>query len=430
MENSPWRATPPAFVANEVDVNVPARRGSCPGLLDPMLTGDGLLARLPQAGPLTLAAFRAICRAAAAHGNGLLEVTARGSLQARGLSPASARAFADACGQAGIVETGGPAVVANPLGSLDPSAVADSADLVAKLRAAIARFAGRLAPKVAIVVDDGGRLHLDALSADIRLVAVSADRYRLGLAGDGSSARNFGVIAARDALPAVVALLEAIAATGRFARAADLHDAAAIVRPWLLPDAPAPIRPPAGFIGTHKLADGCVAVGVALAFGQAEAAILDRLAEEAGEAGATVIIPAPDRTILVLGLSPEKAAGFAEAAAALGFVTEEDDPRRRVVACAGAPACGAAFMPARAIAAEVALAARPLLAVGGVAHLSGCAKGCASRKPATLTLVGTEGGCAIIRNGRVGDAAAELVPHGEAIARIAELVGARVAEPA
>ena len=198
-----------------------ARRGACPGLLDPMPTGDGLLARLPQTGPLAPAAFAAFCRGTREYGNGLIEVTARGSLQARGLSPASAGAFAEACGQAGIVDTGGPAVVANPLGSLDPSAVADSAGLVAKLRAAIARFAGRLAPKVAIVVDDGGRLHLDALSADIRLAAVAVDRYRLGLAGDGSSARNLGVIAARDALPAVVALLEAIATMGRFARAAD-----------------------------------------------------------------------------------------------------------------------------------------------------------------------------------------------------------------
>ena len=51
-----------------------------------MLTGDGLLARLRVAGgrltPMQLGAIAALARE---HGNGLLEITARGNLQVRGL---------------------------------------------------------------------------------------------------------------------------------------------------------------------------------------------------------------------------------------------------------------------------------------------------------------------------------------------------------
>ncbi|HUH49879.1 MAG TPA: precorrin-3B synthase, partial [Mycoplana sp.] len=51
-----------------------------------MRTGDGLLVRLrPVRVGLKPSDYIAIARLAAAHGNGLLEVTARGNLQIRGL---------------------------------------------------------------------------------------------------------------------------------------------------------------------------------------------------------------------------------------------------------------------------------------------------------------------------------------------------------
>ncbi len=67
-------------------MSAPRRRGACPGLSVPMPTGDGLLARLMPTGPVRLDAFRALCASARRHGNGTIEVTARGSLQVRGLS--------------------------------------------------------------------------------------------------------------------------------------------------------------------------------------------------------------------------------------------------------------------------------------------------------------------------------------------------------
>lgn len=402
----------------------PARRGACPGLLEPMLTGDGWLVRLPAGAALTPASFAALSRAAARHGNGLIEVTARGSLQVRGLTSASAQPFAEACRKAGMVEPGGPPVIASPLGRLEPGALADPRALAADLRAVAADFAGRVAAKVAIAVDDGGALHLDGLAADIRLRALGAGRWLLAIGGDGSRARRLGAVEGADAVTVVRALLDALAARGREARARDLADPAAVVARWLRPAAPVPVRPPAEFIGTHRLAGGRVAVGVGLAFGQAEAGALEALAQAAAEMGATGIAPAPERALLAIGL-PD--AALVDRAARLGFVTRADDPRRRVIACAGAPACGAGLMPARGIAAEIAAAAAPLIAAGGHVHLSGCGKGCASRAAASLTIVGTEAGVAIIRDGGIGDKPVAMVP----VAGIAERIGRLAAlEPA
>ena len=75
----------------------PRRRGVCPSLAAPMPTGDGLLARItPSGATIPLDAVTALCAAARRHGNGIVEITARGSIQVRGLAPVSAPAFAAA----------------------------------------------------------------------------------------------------------------------------------------------------------------------------------------------------------------------------------------------------------------------------------------------------------------------------------------------
>src|SRR5262249_43350308 len=101
-------------------VNAPQRRGACPGLSAPMLTGDGLLVRLNLADSIALDAFRDICAAARRHGNGIMEVTTRGSLQVRGLTARSADAFADAVTALNIVAAADVRVMVDPLAD-DPS---------------------------------------------------------------------------------------------------------------------------------------------------------------------------------------------------------------------------------------------------------------------------------------------------------------------
>jgi precorrin-3B synthase len=125
--------------------------------------------------------------------------------------------------------------------------------------------------------------------------------------------------------------------------------------------------------------------------------------------GARALCPAPDRTLLVTGVPARNAGGLVAAAERLGFVVQADDPRRRIAACPGAPACASGLIPARTLAATVAPLLAPTLKPEHndvLVHISGCPKGCAHPGPAALTLVGTPQGCGVIHHG-----SARTAPH-------------------
>ena len=408
-----------------------SRRNACPTIAAPMETGDGLLARLPPAGPLSAGTLLAICEAARRFGNGVVEITARGSIQVRGLSTATVAPFSAALAEAGIVDRR-PAIVSPPLAGLDPTEVTDVRPFVASLRDAVAAegIAERLAPKTSVVVDGGGVLHLDAIDADLRLVATSDGGFHLAIGGTAATAQPVGLVAADGALTATRTVLGMIADLGPAARGRDLDAtevAAAAVRGGPRGASAPPRRPPAESIGLHALRDGTVAIGIGLPFGQTDAATLAALVGAAGDCGAVGFVPAPGRTCLAIGLPPENAARYRDRAASLGFIVRSDDPGCSVVACAGAPACAAGLMPARAVAAEVARAAAPMLDGSVTVHVSGCAKGCAYPRPAELTFVGSERGAGVVVAGRAGDTATTHVPPGDlpaSAARLAVVVSA------
>jgi precorrin-3B synthase len=176
-------------------------------------------------------------------------------------------------------------------------------------------------------------------------------------------------------------------------------------------------------IGLHRLRDGSLACGIGLAFGHADAASLEHLTEAAGAAGATGVRAAAARALMIIGLTRETFSSFAAAAERLGFIVHPDDPRRHVVACAGAPICSSAHIAARAIAPAIAQASAPHLDRSFTIHISGCAKGCAHPAPAALTVVGTSDGCALIADGCTRDAPFAVVSADQLPAAIASAVG-------
>jgi len=371
-------------------------RSACPALSAPMETGDGLLVRLVPATPMQLDAFIGLCKAARAHGNGTMEISARGSLQVRGLTAISAPLFAEAVALLDIDICESVPVIADPLPD-DPAALIDANAIAAALRRAIAKSALRHAAKVSVIVDGGGRINLDMLPADVRLRAVATaegPQWQLALAGDAASATAIGMIHSEEAVDAVLALLASIAARGPEARAADLlrgaqrSEGAVSVTPKHRAEA----------IGLHPLKGGVLALDLGLAFGHAHGSALEKLAAVAAAQGARWARPAPGRTLLLGPLSEESAKATAREALGLGFIAEAHDQRRRIVACPGAPSCASGLIAARALAAEIARH-MPLPTGQGVAlHVSGCAKGCAHPSVAPLTIVGTEQGCGIIAN--------------------------------
>jgi precorrin-3B synthase len=119
---------------------------------------------------------------------------------------------------------------------------------------------------------------------------------------------------------------------------------------------------------------------------------------------------------MAVGLAPEPTSAFAAAAEQLGFITRANDPRRHVIACAGAPVCASAHIASRALAPLIAGEAECTI------HISGCAKGCAHAAPAALTIVGTPDGCALVATGSARDAPFAVVPTGELPAAIAKFM--------
>jgi precorrin-3B synthase len=412
-------------------VNAPNARGACPALSTPMLTGDGLLVRLSPADSIALGSFREICAAARRHGNGTVEVTTRGSLQVRGLTARSAAAFADDVAALDIDAAEGVRVIVDPLAD-DPSTIIDSRPHAAQIRKALSHAQLALAPKTCVIIDGGGRLHLDGIAADLRLRAIGSRETPLlhvAAGGDARSAIPLGTVELASAGEVALRLFKAIAVHGTGARAADIIRTAGADRLreavcGLVRAAPLlSVRPPAELIGHHLLRDGSVALGIAPAFGHAIAESFCELADVAADCGARRIAFASGRIVLLIAFAAKRATAMSARVERAGFIVHADDRRRRIVACSGRPACASGLIPARALAADLAaqVAALPTLV-----HISGCGKGCAHTGAAPLTVVGTERGCAIIRNGSARDLPTCYVDANDLRAHIAHVASEHI----
>ncbi|TCQ20864.1 precorrin-3B synthase [Rhizobium sp. PP-CC-3G-465] len=378
------------------------RRGACPTLAAPMQTGDGLLARLrPASGFFTAEAFLALLDAADAFGSGRLDITARGNLQIRGLRAESVAPLSAAIAGAGIMPCEGIAVEMPPLAGLDPSEGTDPRPLARKLADRIGDSGLHLAPKLAIIVDGGGRLHLDGVAADIKLVAEAAgasSRWRLLVAG-----RQTGLVGTADEMiEAAMSVVEHIAACGPAARARDLPADRLPSSSSSLVKRDIAMSPVGRFdLGAH------VVLGVAPAFGQMEAQAVRQLVLAAMAGGLSEVRLAPGRALLLVGPAGCEMSALALLAKALGFVVDAGDPALRIDACAGQRGCASARIDTHAVAGHL-IARAPALMDGSLdLHVSGCAKGCARPRAADLTLVAAfcdgQPGLGIVVGGRAGD---------------------------
>lgn len=364
-----------------------------------MATGDGLLVRVhPPGGVLAAEALRVLAAGARCHGNGLADVTGRGNLQLRGVTEDTHPALAAELARAELADPRGAGpqrlTLTAPLAGLDPAEALDAAALAA----AIERLeVDGLPAKTLVCVEAGTALDPEA---DLRLIALGRDRLALGLAAPAGTAW-VGTLGSGTAPAAVEKILAAFAATGA-RRVRDLDDRAraALSAGLGLAGAPPPGRP---------LHPGVVALGAAravileLPFGRADAALLDRAADWAERYGDGRVRLTHRRGLAFAGLDVAGAAALAAAAREAGLILDPADPRRRVAACPGAPACAQGSTPTQRDAARLAGAAARL---GIAVHVSGCAKGCAHPGPAALTLVGTDGGYGVVLDGRASDPAA------------------------
>ncbi|MBS9720592.1 precorrin-3B synthase [Tianweitania sp. BSSL-BM11] len=376
------------------------QRGECPSLSKPMPTGDGLLARInPINGAIAPADLSGVAQAARRCGNGLLEITLRGSLQIRGLrdeTVSDMNAAVEALGL--LIRTGLPLDIA-PLAGLCEQEHADPHPLAAAIQNQTAPFAPELGPKVSVVVDGGGPSMLAGVKADIRLTALDAKTWQVALAGDAQTARFVGVYDAEHAIQSAVALLHTIAGGGRKTRGRDLLPTYDTVQ--------APAQPQEGDTAQlHPgdilpLTDGRVAAVIALPFGTVTAEALIGLCGEWQALGIGELRLSPNRLLILLCADASIAEKAINLSTSFDVITRPDDPRLRIVACAGAPACASGYLNTHALGAELAAKCANEEDLPFLLHLSGCEKECARPSGTFISVIGVPGSRKIVANGIV-----------------------------
>jgi precorrin-3B synthase len=415
--------------ATDTTIQLYSRRGACPTLAQPMQTGDGLLARMrPQGGILTVRQFEQLAYAAERHGNGLLEITARGSLQIRGLRPETVQPLTTAVEEAGIIVSPNPVIELPPLHGARFGDMADAAAMELELRARLAPLlhSAGLAPKLAIIIDGGGRFGLADVTADIRLQAVSSDAWLVAIAGDGRSACPVAVGSADEAINAVGEILTLLLSIGWQKRCRDIAPEDVLSAFPRMHAEPITFvqsgEPPV--IGIHYATANTAVIGLKPRFGQLVATELLAFLASIEGLGVQEIRLAPKRCFFLAGLTRESVTVVQQLAERHGLSVNSDDISSHVATCAGAGACASGFYATKPLA-ETLIELCPEMLDGSLGlHLSACAKGCANPRPA-LTLAGTADGYALIFDGLASDTPDAQIAGSEinsAIERLARLI--------
>ena len=340
---------------------------SCPSVEHLLARSDGGLARIRRpGGRIDADGLAALADAADRFASGTVEITNRANLQVRGVRPGAGSRLAGAlvsaglsCGASGDRRRN---VLMAPLGGLDPDAF-DYGPLLEPL--------------------------LAELDSDPRLDALS-DKFGVALDGGGAwplSGRRAAIVASPGADPRTVVVtcgwapprtVERAELAGVLASAA----AASLDHPYRGVVVPGPIAPPAGPLGA-----GPGWVGAMPLLGRAPAATLAGLGELARRHSGGALRLTPWRGVVFP--APTGADRLIAGLRRLDLVVDPDDPAGPVVACAGTAGCTSALTDAIGDARQVIRARRERGAPVEGVHVSGCAKRCAQRAPAAVTLVGT-----------------------------------------
>jgi len=377
-------------------------KGWCPGVLRPMLSGDGLIVRVrPRCGAFTLKTANALADLAGRLGNGHIDLTRRANLQLRGLTEDRLPELQMDLGALGLVDPDAETeavrnVMVAPLAGLNPDQAFDVRPIAAAIEHALAvdTRLRALPAKFGMLVDAGGPVSIAGERADVCLAA-AGDAVIFGL-DTAQGTKWLGTLPAERAAAAAIAAARAfldVAARGRMCGLSDtgFTQVRDTVTPLLSPIDRVPVA------GGRRLGLLKGAVGIAAPFGRLEAAQLRHLVALAAEAGAVDLRLSPWRTLYVGVRDAVAALSMLESARDAGLIVADNDPVLLVEACPGAPDCKSSSVDARGDARRLATIAA-VYDYQGTIHVSGCAKGCARSLPSELVLAGKAGSYRLIRN--------------------------------
>ncbi|MFD6528462.1 precorrin-3B synthase [Streptomyces sp. NPDC060184] len=383
---------------------------ACPGTLRLHRADDGALARVRiPGGVLTAAQARTLLAVADRLGDGELHLTSRGNLQLRGLDAECGGELAELLRAASLLPSDrherARNVVASPLSGIDTSGRPEIRSWLTELDALLcgSERAAALSGRFLFALDDG-RGDVDALDADLTLIAVDGARALLRTGPGGPLLPVPFDAAPRAALLAAEAFLDLAADPGVW-RISALPDAAraalpaeAARRAGLVPpgeDPPAaPPRPtaPAPAPGTVAGPGGAVALHLGVPMGRLTGTRWRALVETAERLGSGELRCTPWRGVVVPGLAAEAAPAALDVLAGAGLVTGPGSPWAGVGACVGRPGCAKSLADVRAEA-EAALGPAGRLPV----YWSGCERRCGHPHGEWIDVVATPAGHRIAR---------------------------------
>ncbi|MGW0855307.1 precorrin-3B synthase [Streptomyces sp. NPDC002690] len=394
-------------------VVVPRTGGdACPGTLRLHTADDGALARVRiPGGVLTAARARTLLDAAERLGDGELHLTSRGNVQLRGLDEDCGGELGQLLRGSGLVPSDrherARNIVASPLSGLDTVGHADVRPWLDELDTLICsnERAAALSGRFLFALDDG-RGDVDALGADLTLIALDGERAVLRI-GPGTTGTLLPVAFANGphtALLAAEAFLDlaggpdvwrisGLPGAARAALPAETARRAGLVpppKPLAYRATAAPPEP-----GTVTGPDGRTALHVGVPMGRLTGARWRALVKTAERLGSGELRCTPWRGVVVPGLAPGPARQALAALAGAGLVTGPDSPWAGVGACVGRPGCAKSLADVRADA-EAALTPGPVRARLPV-YWSGCERRCGHPHGEWVDVVATPEGHRIAR---------------------------------
>lgn len=358
----------------------PLVKGWCPGAYRPMRSGDGLVYRVrPFFAQISVQQALGLANLAMRYGNGMIDLTNRANLQIRGISEANGPAVLEGIGALGLLDDD-PTQEARR--NILVSPFWQSGDVTENLTRKLLNHLPKLPDfpaKIGFSIDTGTQPCLTISPADFRF-----ERSGCGLILRADGARLGRSVTLETAMPILSELVDFFVANMTDTR----RRMAKILKNRVLPEEwrqTAPLEP------MDRVTPGLMEIGGRVfavlggPFGQIGADDLRRMLEDTT---AAFIRVTPWRLIGVPAINLSETTGF---------ITQPDDTRLKINACAGAPYCSQATVMTRRFAHDV-----QKLPIKDI-HISGCEKGCALPRAADLTLVGRNGVFDLVRDGNAWD---------------------------
>lgn len=381
-------------------------RGYCPKLSKPMQTGDGFLSRVPIFKAITPDELLNIIDLANEFGNGIIDVSAKGNLQIRGLLEENLKTFETKIRELNLPLQEIIPCIITPLSGIE-SEIINCQEVLEAINQEVFDIASQIAPKVSVIID-GGSFPLDACDCDIRFKAVTIENeafFALHI-GDGLNNNTLcGIITKEEVPNALRLILEKLIEKGARARAREL-DIKEIKKHFK--QANIEVNKQKIILGIKPIDDAKSYLLASVKHGQITTNNFKKLINEAKKLGISKIMPSIGRNLLFIG-AMENIEQLAKIIENFGLFQDNKSPYLQIISCPGTPFCKSSKLETRKIAEEIILRSPKALEGNKIIHISGCPKGCAYPKASNIAIAAQqnmdnmeiEG--AIIFNGRAND---------------------------